>query len=162
MTPRPLRYTLASCLLLSFVVPTVAFADPGETVHMDGSVKFQMSSVAMSMPATKYSKDLCVPKQTKHDLSDVQGMLQHSQDKRHNCTVSNFKIEGTSASLHYSCTGDAQLEGDGTFSVKPSGGSQGAVHTSGNVHGQPVTVDFSYDFTPSGAACEYSPPKTTP
>jgi hypothetical protein len=151
-----IRSTLAICLLTTIAIPALALAEPGDMMHMTVGIKMQMANAPVNIPAQSFSKDICVSKQ--HDARDVVAQSQRNK----NCSVSNYKMTASGGGFHYVCTGNMQLEGDGSFAMTAGGGAHVTISTAGNVHGQPVSANFTIDTTPTGAACEYTPPAAAP
>ena len=61
MNRRALRSTLATCLLMSIAIPSLALADPGDMMHMSISGKVQVSNPPMSIAIPSINKDVCSP-----------------------------------------------------------------------------------------------------
>ncbi|HTD29801.1 MAG TPA: DUF3617 family protein [Xanthomonadaceae bacterium] len=153
MNRRALRSTLATCLLMSIAIPSLALADPGDMMHMSISGKVQVSNPPMSIAIPSINKDVCSPKQV-----DVRTLVTETSRNK-NCTYSNYKQDGNTISFHYACNGDKQqLDGDGSFTIQ-SGGVHGTIHANSSMHGQATTVDMTYEGSRTGASCEYTPPK---
>jgi hypothetical protein len=133
-------------------LPALAIAEPGDMMHMTASIQMQISSTKVNIPPQSFSKDICVSKQ--HDARDI--VTQSQRNKT--CVVSDYKFAGTSGTFRYVCSGEMQLQGDGSFQIKSGGGSHVAINTSGNVHGQPMSMSLTFEATPSGASCDYTPP----
>jgi len=143
----------AACISTLIAFPALALAEPGEMMHMTMSGTVRIANPPMSMAMPSISKDVCSPKQV-----DVRHLVtQTSRNK--DCTYTNYKQDGNTVSFHYACTGDRQLDGDGSFTIQ-SGGVRGTIHANGNMHGQATTVDLTYEGTRSGASCDYTPPKS--
>ena len=143
-------HCLAALALIA--VPCLAFADPGDMLHMEVSGKVQISNPPMSIAIPAISKDVCSPRQI-----DVRSLVtQSSRNKQ--CTYSNYKQDGNGVSFHYACTGDKQqLDGDGSFTID-AGGVHGTIHANSSMHGQATVVDMTYRGTRTGQACESTSP----
>ena len=73
------------CGLCLIALPMIAFADPGEMMHVTVSGKVQVSNPPMSMAIPAINKDVCTPKQL-----DIRSVV--TDTSRHkNCTYSNYK-----------------------------------------------------------------------
>jgi hypothetical protein len=152
MTHTSLRRTLATCLLMSIMIPAIALADPGIMVHSTVTVKTTNSPIPM--PPRTMTKDQCAP--THHP--DVRTLATHG-GRNQNCSFPNYKDDGNTISFHMTCSGTPSIEADGHFTYKADGSVNGATHGVANVAGQTMTVDTSYEQTPTGASCDYTGPK---
>ncbi|HEY2346324.1 MAG TPA: DUF3617 family protein [Xanthomonadaceae bacterium] len=150
MKSHPLRIAALASMLAT--APSLALAEPGDMMHMSASIRMQIANVQMNIPAQTFSKDICVSKQ--HDARDIVRQSQRNKD----CTVTDYRINGASGSFHYACSGQMSLAGDGSFEAKAGGGSHVNISAAGNVHGQSMTMNLSFETTPAGASCEYTPP----
>ena len=138
--------------LTAFCLPALAYAEPGDMMHMSASIKMQMAGMQVNIPPQTFNKDICVSKQ--HDARDIVRQSQRNKT----CTVTDYKLSGAGGSFHYACSGEMQVAGDGSFEAKAGGGSHVAINAAGNIHGQPMQMNMSFDTTPSGASCDYTPP----
>lgn len=146
-----MSYRTAPAALLSLLaLPALALADPGVMMHMNSSVKMQMPG--MAMPPQAYSQEICVPEH--HDVRDA---MQHSRRNK-DCTISNYQITAAGGSFHYVCGGQMPMQGDAHFTPRSDGGAQVTIDMSGDMHGQPMTMQMHIDTTPTGASCSYTPP----
>jgi len=143
----PIRpHACAAIAIAMLAASGVSRAEPGDMMHMNISSKVQVGGMAINAPAI--SHDACVPRDR-----DPGKFVNRKSSHGGNCTVSDVKRVGDSWTMHYACTGDMTFQGDGKFSAGGAG-MKGEIHATGNVHGQPLTVDISYAGTPTGATCE--------
>jgi hypothetical protein len=152
MTLQPLRTAVAASLLAVAAIPALAVAEPGDMMHMTASIKIQVANAPVNIPAQAFNRDICVSKQ--HDVRDV--VKQSQRNKA--CTVSGYKLSGMSGSFHYACSGAMQVAGDGSFTAKADGGSHVTISAAGNANGQAMQMNMTFDTTPAGATCDYTPP----
>jgi len=136
-------------------IPGLAFADPGEMMHMTISGKIQISNPPMSMAIPTISKDVCSPK-----VVDVREIVTDTSRNK-DCSYTNYKQDGNTVSFHYACTGDKQLEGEGSFTIQ-AGGISGTIHANSNMHGQAAVMDLTYAGSRTGTSCDYAPPHAAP
>ena len=155
MKSRSLTLTTGVCLMAMIAFPMIALAEPGEMMHVSISGKVQMSDPPMTTSIPAIDRDVCSPKQV-----DVRHLMNETSHNK-NCSYTNYKQIGDSVSFHYACTGEQQLDGDGTFTVE-GGSMHGKVHAKMDMHGMQMVTDMTYTGTRTGATCQYTPPKSNP
>ena len=145
------RATLRTCAFALITLPALAFAEPGDMMHM--TVTSQINMPGMQMAPHAHSSDVCTSRQ--HDAREL---AKSSSSRPRDCTYTNYKASAGSASFHMTCTGETPMEGDGDFKFSAAG-SQGKIHMTMQNDGHPMTMDVSIDARRTGA-CEYTPPAT--
>lgn len=152
---KPIILRLCAVTLACVALPALVWAEPGQMQHVTTTMKMQMANMPMTMSPHTIETTVCVGKQ--HDMRDI--IHQANAEHRHSdCSFSDFKVTGTSGSFHYACAGQMPMAGTGTFAGKAGGVSHATIemHTTGG--NQPMAMTMTFDSTPTGAACDYTPP----
>ncbi len=151
MTIHPTLGLCCLALLAASLPATDASAsEPGNMMKMHVTSRMQVPGVPFQMPPITHNQEVCVSAKK----PDPRDMTKQNKD----CKVTDYKESGNTVSYRMACTGDVQMNGEGSYEMLDGGGVRGTLHFTGSSRGESVTMDMNYEGERIGS-CDYTPPQ---
>ncbi len=130
------------------LIAGVAMAAPGE--YWEVTTKMDMAGMPFPMPAT--TTKVCIPVGSENDPRVTAGR----KDK--NCEMTDIRTVGNKTTWKMRCDNKGDImTGDGEI-TRSSGAYQGKTHLSGQMDGEPVEMNQTYNGRKIGGACDTAAP----